>query len=973
MKINEIRIDQPSTDNDEYFELIGTPNASLDGLTYVVIGDGSGGSGVIEAAIDLTGQSFDSNGLFVVAEDTFTLGTANLTADLNFENSDNVTHLLVQGFTGAVGDDLDTDDDGALDTEPWASVVDSVALVEDLEDGEQVYSTTQVGPDGSFVPAHVFRDGTSENFVIGEFDPADGSDTPGAVNPSEENGGGDGGGNGDGGSGTLTPIYDIQGAAHVSPLVGNAVTTQGIVTAVDSNGFYVQDAVGDGDIATSDALFVFTGDAPEVSVGDEVEIAGTVSEFTPGGTSTGNLSTTQISGSPTVSVLSSGNALPDAVILGNSGRVVPNQNIDDDAFGAFEPTTDGIDFFESVEAMRVTVEDALAIAPTNRFGEIFTVANQGADASGISDRGTLNISSDDFNPEKIQIDADSGVLPDFDIPEVDAGATLGDVTGVVSYGFGNFEVIPTEPFSVTAASPLTPETTTLSNGDDELTIASYNVLNLDVNDADGDTDVADGRFEAIASQIVDDLNSPDIIALQEVQDNSGSVDDGTTAADETLQALVDAIAAAGGPTYEFIDNTFITDNASGGQPGGNIRTAYLYDPDSVSLIGEPEPVGSQAEGAAFDGARLPLAATFDFNGEEVTVVNNHFSSKGGSAPILGQEQDFAARQEDISVNGSLDERRVQAQAVNDYVDGVLAAEPDANVVVLGDLNEFEFVSPLQILEGTTVSAEGGQSITESGEDAVLTNLINDIPADERYSFIFQGNSQQLDHILVSDALTDSAEVDIVHVNVEFAETSERASDHDPVVASFTFEADSGSEGIFLVRDPDVSDPLFGTDADEFIAGRQGDNALFGGGGDDTVLGDLEDLGPAIGNDLLFGGSGEDLIIGGGGNDTMGGESGNDTLLGDEGSDVLIGGAGEDILVGGSDSDVFILTAEEGTNIIVDFESEDFIGLGSGLSRNQLYRVQAGENTVIGTFEGDVLAVALNTTASQFTDDVFLSI
>ena len=89
----------------------------------------------------------------------------------------------------------------------------------------------------------------------------------------------------------------------------------------------------------------FTSTSPSVSVGDEVEITGAVSEFTPGGVSTGNLSTTQISGNPNVTVLSSGNALPAATILGTSGRVVPNQTIDDDAFGAFEPATDGIDFF----------------------------------------------------------------------------------------------------------------------------------------------------------------------------------------------------------------------------------------------------------------------------------------------------------------------------------------------------------------------------------------------------------------------------------------------------------------------------------------------------------------------------------------------------------------------------------------------------------------------------------------------------
>lgn len=780
VKINEIRIDQPGTDIDEYFELAGTPGTSLDGLTYLVIGDGSTGSGTIEAVVDLTGQVIGSGGFFVAAESTFTLGTADLVSDLNFENSDNVTHLLVKDFTGALGDDLDTDDDGIPETTPWASVLDSVALIEDLNNGEQVYSDTQVGPDGSFVPGQVFRspDATGD-FQIGAFDPAGGSDTPGIANRGDGSGGGNGGGD------MLTPIYNIQGAGQVSALVGASVTTGGIVTAVDTNGFYLQDALGDGDIATSDALFVFTGDAPGLAVGDELEVAGTVSEFTPGGVSTGNLSTTQISGSPIITPLSTGNALPAVVIIGAGGRVPPAENIDDDAFGSFDPVTDGIDFFESVEGMRVTAEDLLVVNGTNRFGEIFAVANQGANATGLSSRQTLNISPDDFNPERIQINQDTGILPGFSLPTVNAGALLGDVTGVVGYGFGNFEILPTEVFEVVADATLTPESTTLTGGSDQLTIATYNVLNLELNDDDGDTDVADGRFEAIAQQIVSNLGAPDIVGLQEIQDNSGAADDGTVAADETLQALVEGIAAAGGPTYEFIDNTFISNNSSGGQPGGNIRTAFLYNPDRVTQVGEVQAVGDQSSGSPFEGARLPLVATFDFNGEAVTVVNNHFSSKGGSAPILGTEQDFAARQEDPSVNGSLDERRQQAQAVNDFVDGVIADNADANIVVIGDLNEFEFVSPLQILAGTTVSTNGGQDIAAGGTP-ILTNLVNNIPEDERYSFIFQGNSQALDHILVSDALAAAAEIDIVHVNSEFAETPQRASDHDPLVTRLTF-------------------------------------------------------------------------------------------------------------------------------------------------------------------------------------------
>ena len=181
-KINEIRIDQTSTDNDEYFELFGTPGESLDNLTYLVIGDdGGGSSGVIEAVIDLTGQSIPASGFFLAAENTFTQGTPDLTTSLDFENEDNVTHLLVEGFTGSNGDDLDADDDGVLDVTPWTSIVDSVALIEAVGSGEEVYSTNTVGPDASSL-GHVFRsiDGGG-TWEIGDFSVGI-DDTPGATN-----------------------------------------------------------------------------------------------------------------------------------------------------------------------------------------------------------------------------------------------------------------------------------------------------------------------------------------------------------------------------------------------------------------------------------------------------------------------------------------------------------------------------------------------------------------------------------------------------------------------------------------------------------------------------------------------------------------------------------------------------------------------------------------------------------------------
>ena len=163
-------------------------------MTYIVIGDGTAsGSGNIEAIVPLTGQTIPADGIFLAAEDTLTLpATPDLvlngaTNELNFENSDNVTHMLVAGFIGQLNDDVDANDDCVMDNMPWAAVLDQIALVEvdppvpGVDDC--LYGTAKIGPDGTFVPGHEFRcpDGTGA-FLIGLFDPPGADDTPGTAN-----------------------------------------------------------------------------------------------------------------------------------------------------------------------------------------------------------------------------------------------------------------------------------------------------------------------------------------------------------------------------------------------------------------------------------------------------------------------------------------------------------------------------------------------------------------------------------------------------------------------------------------------------------------------------------------------------------------------------------------------------------------------------------------------------------------------
>ncbi len=584
-------------------------------------------------------------------------------------------------------------------------------------------------------------------------------------------------------------IYDIQGTGLRSPLEGQEVTNvPGIVTAIANNGFYLQDPDGDDDPTTSDGIFVLTESRPELQVGDSVEVSGIVTEFFSGNNQN-NQPITQIGfeeNPAETQVVSSNNNLPLATLIGKDGRTPPTQII----------SPDGLLFYESLEGMLVTVQDAVAVSPTSNFSsssEIWVLSNQGENATGVNSRGGITIAAEDFNPERIQIDdalirtliSDSPNNPTFTLPQVDVGFSMGDLTGVISYAFGNYEVLVTEPFAPSTGG-LQREVTDIEGTEDRVTIASYNVENLNP--------LSGVRFEVLAEQIVNNLNAPDIIGLQEIQDNNGSINDGTVAADLTYQALIDAIALAGGPTYEFL-NIDPVNNRDGGQTGSNIRVGYLYNPERVSFVEDSlrritDPAATEVNDGAFQASRKPLVATFEFNGEEVTVINNHFTSRSGSTPLFGVPQP-------PNVRGVAD-REAQAQIIKNEVDIILADDSDADVVVLGDLNGFDFEEFQAILGGDE-----------------LTNLTQTLPVEERYSFNFQGNSQALDHIFVTNSLADDAEYDIVHVNVDFAD---QPADHEPLVVSLNLAADSGNGGLFTLQILHASDQEAGVPAFQDIPG-----------------------------------------------------------------------------------------------------------------------------------------------------------
>jgi uncharacterized protein len=530
----------------------------------------------------------------------------------------------------------------------------------------------------------------------------------------------------------------------------------------------VQDPTPDAAEATSEAIFVFTSAAPAVDVGDDIRVRGRVTEFRPGGAASTNLTTTEIT-SPAITLLSSGNALPAATVLGTGGRVPPSTVIEDDATGSvetsgvFDPAQDGIDFYESLEAMRVQVNDAHVVGPRNPFGEIPVVGDDSANAGIDTVRGGVVISPDDFNPERIILDDTILATP---VVNVADGFTTPPV-GVLDYSFGNFKLNVTSPLTRVDGG-LEREVTRLPR-DQEVVVGTYNVENLDPSDG--------AAFARHADLIVNHLRSPDLIAIEEIQDNDGGTDSGTADASVTWSMLIAAIQAAGGPAYEFrqIDPV---DGEDGGQPGGNIRVGFLFRTDrGLSFIDRPggdattpttvidHPSGPRLslspgrvdpQDSAWADTRKPLAGEFRMRGKKVFVIANHFSSKSGDEPLFGRFQP-PARPSEVA-------RHAQAQSVNDFVDELIGADPRANVIVLGDINDFEFSETVDILEG-----------------GVLTTLMDTLPKAERYSYVFEGNSQVLDQILVSGNLLGRfrIEYDPVHVNSEFAD---QASDHDPQVA-----------------------------------------------------------------------------------------------------------------------------------------------------------------------------------------------
>ncbi|WP_153814681.1 endonuclease/exonuclease/phosphatase family protein [Streptomyces sp. SUK 48] len=569
-------------------------------------------------------------------------------------------------------------------------------------------------------------------------------------------------------------IHDIQGTTRLSPYAGQKVTdVPGIVTATrtygSSKGFWLQDATPDDDPATSEGIFVFTGSAPKAAVGDSVTVTGTVSEYVPGGAASGEQSVTEIT-KPTVTTVSTGNAVPAPVVI--DARSVPSRYTPqgDTANGGsinslpLQPKKYALDYYESLEGMNVQVKNARVVTATDPYSELWVTVkpHEHHDRRG----GTVYGSYDSQNTGRLQIQS-LGATADF--PKANVGDTLtGTTTGPLDFNqYGGYTLVAGR-LGTLKSGGLQRETTKKQTGR-QLAVATYNVENLDPSDK---------TFDQHAAAIVNNLQSPDIVSLEEIQDNNGVTDDGTVDASVTVNKLIDAIVAAGGPKYDWRSINPVNDQ-DGGQPGGNIRQVFLFNPERVSFVdraggdsttavgvvkehGEAQLTASPGRidpaDAAWKDSRKPLVGQFAFQGKTVFVIANHLISKGGDQSLTAQYQPVTRSSET--------QRHAQAQEVNAFVKDILKVQRNANVLALGDMNDFEFSGTAKILEG----------------DGELWSAIKSLPRSERYTYDYQGNSQVLDQILISPAVRrDSFQYDSVHINSEF---NDQISDHDPQVLRF---------------------------------------------------------------------------------------------------------------------------------------------------------------------------------------------
>lgn len=358
-------------------------------------------------------------------------------------------------------------------------------------------------------------------------------------------------------------IASINGNRFLSPLSGRTFTgARGLVTAKGPSGFWIRSTSPDRDPRTSDSVYVFGQNSiGNVTVGDIVSLNGRVSEYR---SNRDYLFLTEVEQPTDITVLSSGNRV-EPVELGHRDWSPPTEqysSLDDgDVFGVpnnrslisqvnprLEPSRYGMDFWESLSGELVQIRKAHIVNRPNSFGDTWVVSDWST--TGGNRRGGLTISAGDGNPEAILIGSplDGSANP----TNSKLGDEIEDITGVLTYAFGFYRILPRTALVVKRSrQPKLPNPSSFhSSGEcDGITIGQYNIENVAPTSA---------NIPQIADHIVNFLNSPDLLMLQEIQDDDGPINTSIVDANITLATIRDAITAAG----SSVRYSFVSDSAS---------------------------------------------------------------------------------------------------------------------------------------------------------------------------------------------------------------------------------------------------------------------------------------------------------------------------------------------------------------------------------------------------------------------------
>lgn len=510
-------------------------------------------------------------------------------------------------------------------------------------------------------------------------------------------------------------IAEINGDKFLSAYNGQTVTgIKGLVTAKSSAGIWLRSTTPDDDARTSESLYLYSTAAAitNLTVGDIVTLDAKVSEYRSAAT---YLYLTELTTPKNVVKVSSGNTVTPLIIGEDTPGPPTSQytSLDGgDVFGVpngvanisdvnpvLDPATYGLDFWESLSGELVTIKAPTVVSRPNSYRETWVVGGNWA-ATGRNAHGGITMSDKDANPETIIIGTPMDGTKNPTTTKM--GDQVADITGIVQQQYGYYYLLPLTALTVTTPASATPIPVRFSSNKTcrAITVGDWNVENMAPTSS---------HITKVANHIVNSLGAPDIMFIQEIQDNSGPTDDGVVSANTTLTKLVSTIQSVGNITYSFIDIDPVNDQ-DGGQPGGNIRVAYLYRSDIISLY-KPNPGSSTdanevlpgpelkynpgrlaPDSPAWVSTRKPLVAAWKAKGSKrpFFTVNVHWSSKGGGTSLQGDIRP--------PINGVEASREAQAEVTSAFVAQILEQDPAAAVIVAGDFNEFEFVQPVETFQ-----------------------------------------------------------------------------------------------------------------------------------------------------------------------------------------------------------------------------------------------------------------------------------